>query len=82
MLLLICDIPDGLKTFEPLLIVLRDVGRIASASNAAALQFYSFADSVIETACNGERRGVRVSPAPFCVHHDTCLMVSTGAVAN
>ena len=56
--------------FEPLLIILRDVGRIASASNMAAQQFYSWADAVIETACNGERRGVRVSFAAALFLYD------------
>lgn len=53
---------DGDIVLRPLLIIIRNVGRASKETNIPAVQFYTFMDAVIETACNGERRGVRVSP--------------------
>ncbi|EIM79634.1 uncharacterized protein STEHIDRAFT_135630 [Stereum hirsutum FP-91666 SS1] len=52
---------NGDIVLRPLLIIVRNFGRVSEETNVPAVQFYTFMDAVIETACNGERRGVRPS---------------------
>lgn len=64
----------GNIVLHPLLIIWRNVGGVSTSNNMPAVQFFAFMDAVIETACSGERRGVRVSSFWFSILEETVLM--------
>lgn len=70
-------VPDRVKGIVAKLIIRRDIGRVGIARNIASLQFYTLMDAVIETACNGERKGVRVSSASHKDWFRTDLLFSS-----